>query len=152
MVKTWKRDKEGEDETYQIMLDSAINTIQEGNISPAIQLLKDIVKIYPDDALPYLYLANLYSIQDEKEAALGKYEKAWEMKDNLQNRTHLIPYQTIFLLLTFEPIPIDRLKFWLNRASNYHELYDFDSRLIINLARNIVEGEKYQRRNIPKHQ
>ena len=125
------------------MLDSAINTIQEGKISPAIQILKDIVKTYPDDALPYLYLANLYSIQDEKEAALTKYHKAWEMKENLKNRTHLIPYQTIFLLLTFEPIPMDQLKFWLERASSYHELYDFESRLIINLARNIVDEKKY---------
>ena len=126
------------------MLDSAINTIQEGKISPAIQMLKEIVKTYPDDALPYLYLANLYSIQDEKEEALGKYHKAWEMRENLQNRTHLIPYQTIFLLLTFEPIPIDQLKFWLDRAADYHELYDLESRLIINLAKNIVEGEKNQ--------
>jgi len=142
MVKTWKNEKDREEETYQIMLDSAINTIQDGKISPAIQMLKDIVKTYPDDALPYLYLANLYSIQDEKKEALGKYHKAWEMKEKLQNRTHLIPYQTIFLLLTFEPIPMDQLKFWLEKASAFHELYDFESRLIINLAKRIAEGEK----------
>ena len=94
MVKTWIREKdreEREDETYQILLDSAINTIQNGRISPANQILREIVETYPEDALPYLYLANLYSIQDEKEEALGKYHQAWEMREKLHNRTHLIP-------------------------------------------------------------
>ncbi len=145
MVKTWiieKDQKEIEDETYHILLDSAINTIRNGKISLAIQILREIVKTYPYDALPYLYLANLYSIQDEREEALGKYNQAWEMRKKLQNRTHLIPYQTIFLLLTFEPVPKDQLKFWLERAKDYYELYDFESRLIINLAKEIVrEGE-----------
>ncbi len=42
MVKTWMKEKdreEREDETYHILLDSAINTIQNGRISPAIQIL-----------------------------------------------------------------------------------------------------------------
>ena len=116
MMKKWKIEKdqeEGEDETYHILLDSAINTIQNGKISPAIQILREIVETYPEDALPYLYLANLYSIKDEREEALGKYNQAWEMREKMQNQTHLIPYQTIFLLLTFEPVPIEQLKFWL---------------------------------------
>ena len=141
-MKTWMKEKdreEREDKTYQFLLDSAINTIQNGKISPAIQILREIVETYPEDALPYLYLANLYSIQDEKEEALGKYHQAWEKREKLQNSTHLIPYQTIFLLLTFEPVPKDQLKFWLERASDYYDLYDFESRLILNLAKEILK-------------
>ena len=42
MVKTWKIEKnreEREDETYQILLDSAINIIQDERIFPAIQIV-----------------------------------------------------------------------------------------------------------------
>lgn len=51
MEKTWiieKDQEEREDETNQILLDSAINTIQVGRISPTIQILRDIVESYPE--------------------------------------------------------------------------------------------------------
>ena len=142
MLRTWiivEEQLDSIDEIYQVLLDTSLNSIQNGHLSPAVTILKDLINDYPETALPYLYLANLYSIKDEKWKALNKFNNVWELRDNLPSLTHLIPYQAVFLLLTFDPIPKDYLKMWFCRALDFYDLYDYESRLIINLARQILE-------------
>ncbi|MCG3220890.1 MAG: hypothetical protein H7641_05870, partial [Candidatus Heimdallarchaeota archaeon] len=104
MLKTWiivEEQQDSIDEVYQILLDISLNSIQKGYFSPAITILKDLINDFPETALPYLYLANLYSIKDEKWKALDKFNQVWELRESLPTLTHLIPYQAVFLLLTF---------------------------------------------------
>ena len=142
MLRTWivvEEEKDSIDEVYQVLLDTSLNSIQNGHLTPAIKILKDIIDDYPETALPYLYLANLYSIKDEKWKALNKFNSVWELRENLPTLTHLIPYQSVFLLLTFDPIPKDYLKMWFCRALDFYDLYDYESKLIVNLAKQILE-------------
>jgi hypothetical protein len=142
MLRTWivvEEEQDSIDEIYKVLLESSLNSIQNGYLSPAVGILKEIINGYPETALPYLYLANLYSIKDEKWKALNKFNQVWELRNNLPSLIHLIPYQAVFLLLTFEPLPKDHLKMWFCRALDFYDLYDYEHRLIINLAKQILD-------------
>ena len=126
---------------YEKMVEEGLGKIKEGEIVSAIEKFKEITKTYPKKSGAHFYLANLYTILDEKEKAVESFTKAWDSKKELQNYQKRIPYKTIFVLLSMEEVPKKRLEIWLKRAKRFYEEYPTNERMIIDFAKRVTNAD-----------
>jgi tetratricopeptide (TPR) repeat protein len=122
---------------YDKKVEEGLGKIKEGEIVSAVKMFKEITATYPEKSEAHFYLANLYTILDEKEKAVESFTKAWECKKELLNYQKRIPYKTIFVLLSMETIPKDRLEIWIKRAKRFYKEYPTNERMIIDFAKRI---------------
>ena len=96
-------------------------------------------KFFPNYSKTHLYLANLYSIQDDKEEALKSYTLAWEQRDKFEEKEEqYVPYQSIFILMSMDSIPQDLLQTWVERAEEFYSKYSRSERITIDFAKQIL--------------
>ncbi len=124
------------------LIEEGLSKIEKGDVSSALKIFKEVQKFFPNHSKTNLYLANLYSIQDEKQEALKSYTIAWEQRDKLEKQeNHYVPYQSIFILLSMESIPKDLLKIWIERAEEFYFEYSRSERIIIDFAKQILQSK-----------
>ena len=128
------------EEKCQELVKEGLSKIEKGDVSSAIKIFKEMQKFFPNYTKTHLYLANLYSIQDEKQEALKSYSLAWEQRDKFEEQEkHYVPYQSIFILLSMDQIPKDLLKTWIERAEDFYFDYSINERIIIDFAKQVIQ-------------
>jgi tetratricopeptide (TPR) repeat protein len=126
----------------QELVKEGLSQIKAGKVSSALKIFKEIQKFFPNYSKTHLYLANLYSIQNEKQEALKSYTLAWEQRDKFEEQEeHYVPYQSIFILLSMDQIPKDLLKTWIDRAEEYYFDYSRSKRMIIDFAKQVLQNK-----------
>ena len=120
------------------LIEKGLAEIKNGKISSAITIFKKIVKLFPKHALGHFYLANLYSIKDEKDKAINSFSEAWKCSNNLQEHFKNIPSQTIFLLLSMDSPPKAALGTWVERAKEFYEDYPLKEKLMVDFAKRVL--------------
>jgi len=126
----------------QELVKKGLSKIEKGEVSTALKIFKEVQKFFPNYSKIHLYLANLYSIQDEKKEALKSYTLAWEQRDKLEEQEdHYVPYQSIFILLSMDSIPKDLLKIWVDRAEEFYFEYSRSERMMIDFAKQVLQNK-----------
>jgi tetratricopeptide (TPR) repeat protein len=120
------------------LIEKGLAEIKQGDINSAIITFKQVVKLFPKHALGHFYLANLYSIKDEKDNAVKSFSSAWKYSNNLQEHFKSIPCQTLFILLSMDPPPKDDLGTWVERAKEFYEDYPLKEKLMVDFAQRII--------------
>ncbi|GAH09646.1 unnamed protein product [marine sediment metagenome] len=120
------------------LIEKGLAEIKQGEIGSAIFTFKKVVKLFPKHALGHFYLANLYSIKDEKNSAVESFTNAWKHSNNLQKHFKNIPSQTLFILLSMDPPPKDDLGKWVERAKEFYEEYPLKEKLMVEFAQRII--------------
>ncbi|NPD89688.1 MAG: hypothetical protein HGN29_13335 [Asgard group archaeon] len=120
------------------LMEKGLTEIKQGEIGSAIITFKKIVKLFPKHALGHFYLANLYSIKDEKNNAVESFTSAWKYSNNLQGPFKNIPSQTLFILLSMDPPPKGDLGTWVERAKEFYEEYPLKEKLMVEFAQRII--------------
>ena len=124
------------------LVKKGLSKIKRGDIFSALKIFKEIQKFFPNYSKTHLYLANLYSIQDEKQEALKSYTLAWEQRDKFEEQEdHYVPYQSIFILLSMDSIPKDLLKTWMERAEEFYFEYSRNEKMVIDFAKQVLQKE-----------
>ena len=106
------------------LTEKGLAEIKRGEIDSAIITFKKVVKLFPKHALGHFYLANLYSIKDEKNYAIESFTNSWKYSNKLQEHFKNIPSQTLFILLSMDQPPKDDLGMWVERAKEFFEELD----------------------------
>ncbi|NHK33096.1 MAG: hypothetical protein FK730_17235 [Asgard group archaeon] len=122
------------------LIEKGLTEIKKGEISSAIITFKKLVKLFPKHARGHFYLANLYSIKDEKNKAIDSFANAWRHSNNLQEHFKNIPSQTLFILLSMDPPPKAILNTWVERATEFYEEYPLKERLMVDFAKRIINN------------
>lgn len=123
----------------QELVKKGLSKIEKGDVSSAIKIFKELQKFFPNYSKTHLYLANLYSIQDDKEEALKSYTLAWEQRDKFEEKEEqYVPYQSIFILMSMDSIPQDLLQTWVERAEEFYSKYSRSERITIDFAKQIL--------------
>jgi len=120
------------------MIEKGLDEIKQGEIDSAIITFKEVVKLFPKHSLGHFYLANLYSIKDEKNNAIKSYTNAWKFSNDLQAHFKNIPSQTLFILLSMDTPPKDHVEKWVKRAKEFYEEYPLRDKLMIEFAQRIM--------------
>lgn len=132
----------GEDEKhFSTLLEAGVSTITEYQIDPAIEIFKEIKKLYPKEPQAYFYLANLHNIKNQKVEALKNYELAWKLGKNNLTNSNIIPYQALFLLMSKENKSEDELSKWVERAELFYNNYTEEKKKLIDFTKQMV-GKK----------
>jgi hypothetical protein len=64
------------------------------------------------------------------------------MKEKLEEKEdHYVPYQSIFILLSMDPIPSEQLRIWVERAKEFYNEYKRSERVVIDFAMQVIEKE-----------
>lgn len=120
------------------LIERGLAEIKKGEISSAIITFKKVVKLFPKHALGHFYLANLYSIKDEKINAVESFTNAWKHGNSLQPHFKNIPKQILFILLSMDPPPKNDLGIWVERAKEFYEEYLSKEKLMVDFAQQIL--------------
>ncbi|MFW9852158.1 MAG: hypothetical protein ACFFDS_04410 [Candidatus Thorarchaeota archaeon] len=121
--------------------------IQKGKVSSALNTFKEIQKFFPNYSKTHFYLANLYSIQNEKQEALKSYSLAWEQREQFEEQEkHYVPYQSIFILLSMDQIPKYLLKTWIERAEEFYSDYSRNERMTIDFAKQVLQRKNEEKK------
>lgn len=116
------------------LINQGLIEVRKGEVETAINTFSQVVKLFPKHSLAHFYLANLYTIRDDKEQALSFFGKSWNLGNNLQNHYQLIPSKSLFLLLSMDPVPTKDLETWVQRAAEFYDEYTVKEQLMINFA------------------
>jgi tetratricopeptide (TPR) repeat protein len=120
------------------LIEKGLEEIKNGEINSAIIIFRKVVKLFPKHALGHFYLANLYSIKDEKDKAIDSFSEAWKCSNNLQEHFKNIPSQTLFILLSMDTPPKAVLGKWIERTKEFYEDYPLKEKLMIDFAKRIL--------------
>ncbi len=122
---------------YQELVNVGLDLIQEGEIDSAILFFQELSLSSPHSSLSYFYLGNLHSIKDDLDIAVGYYSLAYEVNDN-PLLTAKLPCKVLSTLVSMNTMDKELLSLWLERTSEFHDIYSCDELLICDYAQRII--------------